>query len=137
MWLEATNLKFPHETAKLLAKHHGPFWIVKEISLVAYQLTLPPTWNIHNVFHASLLRPYRETGVHGPNYTWPPPELIDGKEEFEVERIEQHRRHRRQRKLQYLIKWKGYPSSNNTWEPEGNVQAPDCEELTTSSLRGG
>jgi hypothetical protein len=69
VWLEATNLKFLHQTAKLLAKHHGPFWIVEEISPVAYQLTLPLTWNIHNVFHASLLCPYHKNSAHGPNYT--------------------------------------------------------------------
>ena len=86
------------------------------------------------------MRPYHETNAHGPNYTRPPPDLIDGEEEFEVERIEQHRRHGRQRKLQYLIKWKGYPSSDNTWEPEGNVQAPDIvksywESRRTSSIK--
>jgi len=72
-----------------------------------------------------LLQPYHETGAHGPNYVQPPPELIDGEEEFEVECIEQHYYHGRKKVLQYLIKWKGYPSSNNTWEPEPNVQAPE------------
>jgi hypothetical protein len=125
VWLEATNLKFPHQMVKLLAKRHGPFQITEEISPVAYQLALPPTLNIHNVFHASLLRPYHETDAHGPNYTRPPPELIDGEEEFEVEHIKQHCYHGRKKALQYLIKWEGYPSSNNTWEPESNVQAPE------------
>jgi hypothetical protein len=41
VWLEATNLKFPHQTVKLLAKHHGPFQITEEISPVAYRLALP------------------------------------------------------------------------------------------------
>jgi hypothetical protein len=27
--------------------------------------------------------------------------------------------------LQYLIKWKGYPHSDNTWEPANQVHAPD------------
>src|SRR5258707_923010 len=27
--------------------------------------------------------------------------------------------------LQYFVKWKGYPKSDNTWEPAQNVHAPD------------
>ena len=142
VWLEATNLKFPHQTVKLLPKRHGPFRITDKISPVAYRLTLPPTWNIHNVFHASLLRPYHETSAHGPNYARPSPDLIDGEEEFEVERIERHHRHGHNRALQYLIKWKGYPSSDNTWEPQGNVRAPDIireywQSRETSSIKRG
>jgi hypothetical protein len=48
--------------------------------------------------------------------------MIGGKEQYEVEAICTHRYH--WRKLQYLIKWKGYPESDNTWEPVNNVQAP-------------
>jgi hypothetical protein len=77
------------------------------------------------VFHASLLSPYQETTAHGPNFLRPPPDLIDGEEEFEVERIISHRRHGRSRTLQYLVKWKGYPESNNTWEPAAQIHAPD------------
>ena len=31
--------------------------------------------------------PYEENNVHGPNYVQPPPDLIDGEEEWEVEHI--------------------------------------------------
>ena len=44
--------------------------------------------------------------------------VIDGEEEFEVEEVIRHRMFRRRR--EYLIKWKGYPSLNNTWEPVSN-----------------
>src|SRR5260370_22706 len=27
--------------------------------------------------------------------------------------------------LQYFVKWKGYPESDNTWEPIQNIHAPD------------
>jgi len=80
---------------------------------VAYQLALPLSWGIHNVFHASLLLPYKETTAHGPNFTRPPPDLIEGEEEYEVEAIINHRHHRRRHQLQYLIKWRDYPSSDN------------------------
>jgi hypothetical protein len=58
---------------------------------VAYQLRLPMSWGIHDVFHASLLSPYHETNAHGPNFSRPPPDLIDGQEEYEVECIISHR----------------------------------------------
>jgi len=92
---------------------------------VAYQLVLPLSWGIHNVFHASLLLPYKETTAHGPNFERPPPDLVEDVEEYEVEAIVNHRLYRRQRHLQYLIKWRGYPSSDNTWEPVENVHTED------------
>jgi hypothetical protein len=125
VWLEGTYLKVQYQSSKLAPKRYGPFQIVKVISPVAYRLRLPTTWKIHDVFHASLLSPYRETTTHGPNFSRPPPDLISGEEEFEVESILNHRRHGRSRTLQYLIKWKGYPHSDNTWEPASQVHAPE------------
>jgi hypothetical protein len=95
--------------------------INKQILPVAYQLQLPPTWTIHDVFHAGLLTPYCETKKHGANFTKPPLEIVDGEEEYEVEAIRDHRYHGQGRKLQYLVKWKGYPEANNTWEPHDQV----------------
>jgi hypothetical protein len=89
---------------------------------VVYRLRLPPQWNIHPVFHASLLTLYVKTMEHGENYLRPPPDMIEGEEQYEVEAIRSHQHNRC--KLQYLIKWKGYPESDNTWESVENVQAP-------------
>jgi len=58
VWLEASNLKLPYHTPKLAPRCQGPFHISKVISLVAYRLVLPPSWGIHDMFHASLLLPY-------------------------------------------------------------------------------
>jgi transposase InsO family protein len=90
VWLEAKHLALPYQTPKLAPKRHGPFTITKEVSPVAYQLDLPQTWTIHDVFHASLLTPYRETNAHGSNFTRPPPDLVDGNEEYEVEDVIGH-----------------------------------------------
>jgi hypothetical protein len=85
------------------------------MSPVNYRLELPTQWSIHNVFHTDLLTPYRETPTHGANYQRPPPDLVDGVEEYEVEKVLDSRQYGRGCKLQYLIAWKGYPGSDNQW----------------------
>ena len=120
MWLETTNLQLNYPSRKLAPKQQGPFEIAQVLSPLAYCLCLPPTWKIHNVFHASLLSSYKETEAHGPNFSKPPPDLIGTEEEYKVKQIISHwgtsGRHR------YLTTWKGYPLSENTWEPESNLQ---------------
>jgi hypothetical protein len=80
---------------------------------------------IHPVFHVSLLEPFHHSTIR----TQPPepviPEIIDGEEEWPVEKILDSRK--RYRKLQYLVKWKGYPDTDNSWEPYENVK--NCEQL--------
>jgi len=88
VWLEGTNLKLPANlTSKLSPRQYGPFRVAAKISNVAYQLELPPQWKIHDVFHTSLITPYRETQEHGANYVEPPPDIIEGEPEWEVEQV--------------------------------------------------
>src|SRR5216684_5086250 len=123
VWLEGTHLRLPYQMTKLAPKCYGLFKVTKEVSPVAYQLCLPAAWNIHDIFHASLLLPYCETTAHGPNYSRPPPDLIEGEEEYKVEKVINHWHTGRARTLQYLIKWVGYPEADNTWEPADQVHA--------------
>ncbi len=80
-----------------------------------YQLRLPAQWSIHPVFHVDLLTPYKETEFHGRNFERPLPDLIDGEEEYEVERIVDLRRFGRGRQVQYLVHWKGYLEADDQW----------------------
>jgi hypothetical protein len=95
------------------------------MSAVNYHLELPTQWSIHPVFHIDLLTPYKETIMHSPNFTQPTPELIDGEEEYSVEKILDSRRFGRRQRLQYLVKWEGYPDSDNMWVDKDDVFAED------------
>ncbi|MCO5560649.1 hypothetical protein L7F22_014266 [Adiantum nelumboides] len=44
---------------KLSMRYYGHFQIIERINEVSFRLQLPETWKIHNVFHVSLLRPFK------------------------------------------------------------------------------
>ena len=93
------------------------------MSSVNYHFKLPMQWSIHPVFHTNLLTPYHETPTHGPNYQCPLPDLVDREEEYKVEKILDSRWFGRRHKLQYLIKWIGYPDSENQWVNKDDISA--------------
>jgi hypothetical protein len=125
VWLEGKNLRINQPTTKLAPRRHGPFKITQVMSNVNYRLELPTQWSIHPVFHIDLLTPYKETIMHGPNFTRPTPELVDGEEEYSVEKILDSRHFGRRRRLQYLVKWEGYPDVENMWVDKDDVFADD------------
>jgi Chromo (CHRromatin Organisation MOdifier) domain len=112
--LEGTNLKTMYPSAKLGLKRYGLFPIIDVISPVVYHLQLPPHWHIHNVFHASLLTPYKEMEEHGYNFTEPPPDLMEGEPEYEVEQIIDACKKGKAEKLEYLLRWKGYSPTHDS-----------------------
>lgn len=113
---------------KLLPRFVGPFRIIKEINEVAFQLELPDNMKCHNVFHVSLLKPYIADARHSKP---PPPDVVDGALEYEVDSILNHevrsRGRNRKRVIYYLVTWKGHGAEHNTWEPENNLT--NCSEL--------
>jgi hypothetical protein len=73
----------------------------------------------HQVFHVSLLEPYKESIIPG-RLPAPPPRIeINREEEFEVSKIIDS--HINQRRLEYLVHWQGYDISERTWEPAANL----------------
>ena len=113
VWLEARNLKHSIVNTKFAPKCEGPFMIVKVLSSITYQLCLPRMWKIHHVFHTSLLTSYKENKVHGQNFLALSPNLIEGKEEYEIEKILHH--YGSLLIYIYLIQWKWYLTEEDSW----------------------
>ena len=67
------------------------------------------------------LEPYYED-TFGRNQP-PPPVIVNNEEEYDVEKILDKRTY--YGKIQYLIKWKGYPISESSWEPKSNLNCPE------------
>jgi hypothetical protein len=125
VWLEGKNLHISQPTAKLAPRRHGLFKVIQVMSTVNYHLELPTQWSIHPVFHTDLLTPYKETTMHGPNFTQPAPELINGEEEYSMEKILDSQCFSRRWQLQYLVKWEGYPNLDNMWVNKDDMFADD------------
>jgi hypothetical protein len=105
---------------KLSAKHLGPYEIIDVPGPVNFKLKLPPHSKVHPVFHASKLLPYYKDTIGDRNLPQPGPLESEGYDVYEVESILDSRVHRK--KVQYLVHWKGYDTSYDTWEPVHNVR---------------
>ena len=130
--LSGRNIKTRRPSRKMDHKNHGPFQIEKIVSPLAVRLTLPRKWKIHNVFHVSLLEPYR-ISKHRPA---PDPakvlreaDDIEQSEEYDVEAIEASRENGRgnRKRILYLVKWLGY--EERTEEPFDNFSEGGLEKL--------
>jgi len=73
--------------------------------------------------HLSL--PYKETNEHRTNFLEPPPDIIEGEEEWEVEQILGKRHFSQGKKPQYLIRWKGYSPAHDQWVDKTDITADD------------
>ncbi|QRW23607.1 Retrotransposable element Tf2 protein [Rhizoctonia solani] len=102
VWLDGKNIELRTNSNKLDPKQLGPF-------------KLPETLKIHNVFYVGLLSRSHKS-PNQPFLEQPPPETIEGEEEYKVKQIIDSKQ--QQGKWFYLIKWKGYRPEDNSWEPE-------------------
>ncbi|KAI5115782.1 hypothetical protein M0805_005482 [Coniferiporia weirii] len=66
--------------------------------------------------HLTLSSDMTQSQFHRPPFTQPPPDQIEGHQEFEIEAIVSHKGNGSRRR--FLVKWTGYPSSKNQWLPE-------------------
>jgi len=126
VWLEGKDIKTDRPSQKLSDRRYGPFKITKVVSPNVYQLALPPSMKLHPVFHTVKLRPFVPDPISGRQQPERPPPVIPGENpEWDVECIKDSRLWHGS--LQYLVKWKGYPHEESTWEPAVNLEhAAEC-----------
>ena len=116
--LSTKNLRLPSYTCtKLKPRFIGPFKIV-HVRGTAITLALPPELRVHPTFHSSLVRPYK--GPIDSVCAVQVPLVEPSDEEYEVQEIMRHRRVRG--RFQYLIRWRNYDASSDSWEPEENLE---------------
>jgi hypothetical protein len=108
---------------KLDWKYLGPGTVLAQIGRDAYRVDLPGLGQVHPVFHVSLLEPYVQRGSI-PSQSAQPVDTLRtlGDDVYYVEEV-LDRRKSSTGGWEYLVKWEGYPSEENSWEPGPNISA--------------
>ena len=109
----------------LVRKYNGPYEVVAKVGKVSYRLNLPSNLKIHPVFHVSMLKPFHEDEDDPQRSisTRAPPTMTKSFDK-DVEEVLADRVVRRRGvppSTQYLIKWKGLPESEATWEAQEDL----------------
>lgn len=117
--LSVKNFRVREPSRKLSARFIGPLKILDVIGTQAYRVALPNDYPVHDVFHVSLLEPYRQRDGVSPPEDLPLPELVDNQPEYEVEKVLDSSQSKGQ--TYYLVKWKGWPSEYNQWIPSSDM----------------
>ena len=102
---------------KLSPRYYGSFKIIESINDVTFRLALPATWNMHNAFHSSLLKPYVGEPPSEPILEEPP--RVDELEEvLESEQIISHQDRvlkGGKQTRRFLVKFKNYSPLDAKW----------------------
>jgi len=97
----------------------GPYKIKGIVSSNAIELELPKSIKIHPVVNVSRVLLYK-LQIEGQKKILPKPVIIEGEEEFKVEKILNKRTVRGKEK--FLVRWKGYMVEEDTWENRENLE---------------
>jgi hypothetical protein len=98
VWLNTWNLKLDQSSKKLSHKWIGPYPIKEKLGDLNYQLDLPTSMKIHNVFHVHLLKPHHASSRHQKALLLVE---VEGEEEYEIEEVLNSRIKRG--KLKFLV----------------------------------
>ena len=137
VFLSTINLGGSHfdtTVKKLRPTYCGPFRIIEKVGPYTFKLELPRTMKaLHPVFHVSLLwkaipTPEDMTARLGAGVDYPAPvgpfpdegpgtltHDDDGEIVYVIERVIARKKKSRGRGYQYLVKWVGFPDTDNGW----------------------
>jgi hypothetical protein len=107
---------------KLACKWIGPFTVSSVLPDMVVELELPATMKLrHSRFNISKVKMFKTAEMEFPGRQQqdrPVPEMVDGQEEYEVEKVlaKEYKKEGRRIVTWYLIKWKGYDVSECTWQ---------------------
>jgi len=104
---------------KLIEHFVDPYKVKGIISSNAIELELSKSIRIYPVVNISRVQLYKPQ-VEGQKKTPPKPVIIEGEEEFEIEKILNKRMIRGKKK--FLVRWKGYTVEEDTWENRENLE---------------
>jgi len=124
VWLRADNIKTRRPCKKLDDVRLGPFKVIKKINIVTYEVELPSTMKIHNVFHVDRLDPVtaviselrtdERPAAAAPVITDHEAERLYAVKEIVDSRVVDGQLH-------YKIDWEGYSKDEQSWEPAAAV----------------
>jgi hypothetical protein len=117
MYLLTKNLKIRKKSKKLNHVKIESFFIKAVKKSVNYELDLSKDARVFLVFYISLLESVDLSTSIQKTFHYKSQE----KNRFEVKKI------LKKKGQQYLVKWKKYSTTENTWEPERNLD--DCDDL--------
>jgi hypothetical protein len=120
--------RFPRGTYnKLKMKKIGPCKILRKFGTNAYEIELPDGIRISLIFNISYLYPYKDeeakVGNEQPEVQWTKQMPVAEKPQMESildKRVS--KRTRRKEYFEYLVKWKGHPVEDTSWENEAEIQ---------------
>uniref|UniRef100_A0A8C6W051 Gypsy retrotransposon integrase-like protein 1 n=1 Tax=Nothobranchius furzeri TaxID=105023 RepID=A0A8C6W051_NOTFU len=120
VWLSSRYIKVRGSNRKLSPRFLGPFPVAEVLGPVSVRLELPPSMQVHPVFHVSLLKPVVSSPLIPPGALPPPVRLADGGIGYRVHCILDvgPRGHGRQ----FLADWEGYGPEHRQWIPQSWIE---------------
>jgi hypothetical protein len=109
---------------KLKPKFYGPYKVIRMIGEVAYEIDLQEGSKIHNVFHISCLK--KVVGQQIIISEEFPPLDEEGQLELVLEKVLEQREYKLRSRVikECLVRWRGLPVEDATWEGEHILQHP-------------